>query len=443
MEFTQETLTQVAALLLADWTEQNPSLATMDATEVERSLQEGLQGVACKVLQGIWEAEDARLHEMGVTCEHEECQGEEMRRIARRQVQVTSIWGPVTYRRGEYVCERGHRKAALDEAQGLHPGQPTPHLEMLLGLSGAAMPFEQGAEWVESTLQVAVSPNTVRRATHTLGERQAQAEKSWYAQSETQEGEREHVAGAQKPARRVYASIDGGYVPMRKGENGTEDWREAKTVAWYQEGEAYGSGERRAEGVEIYGTLEDKEGFGKLLWASGYHYEADLAEEVVVVSDGAAWIWDLVQTYFPAATQILDWTHAVEYLHDIRKSWEGDDAEGGEAWFTESSELLWEGEVEEVIVRCRELADAQGAPAAAATVAAGYFEGHAHRMDYHRFREEGYFIGSGTIESGVKRLIGARMKIAGARWNMEGGEMALKARCALLNHAWQSLPPPV
>ena len=90
-----------------------------------------------------------------------------MRRVARREVQVMSMWGPVKYRRGEYVCEGKHRRVALDEQQGLHPGQPTPQMEMLLGLSGAAMPFEQGAAWVQTWLQVDVSPNTVRRATQT------------------------------------------------------------------------------------------------------------------------------------------------------------------------------------------------------------------------------------------------------------------------------------
>jgi hypothetical protein len=138
--------------------------------------------------------------------------------------------------------------------------------------------------------------------------------------------------------------------------------------------------------------------------------------------------------------QILDWTHALGYLHAIRRDWNPQDEAAGEQWFIDNKTLLWEGEVERVIYRCRILAFARGPTAEAAATAAAYFERNLHRMDYDYFREHGYFIGSGTIESGVKRLISARMKIAGARWNMGSGEKVLKARCAFLNHAWHQLP---
>ena len=439
MKFSTETLNQVAELLLADWHEQEADASEMSAAEIERALQEGLQDVGKRLLAGIWEAQDQRLHEAGVACQHPDCQGKAMRRIARREVQVTGLWGAVSYRRGEYACEQGHRRVALDEQQGLHPGQPTPRLEMLLGTSGAVMPFEQGADWVQDWLQVQVSPNTVRRATCTLGARQEAEEQAWYEQSADQEAYRQRQERASRAPQRVYASIDGGFVPMKKGQNGEEGWREAKMVTWYQEGKPYGDRERRAKEVKIYGTLQDKQGFGELFWSSGYHYGADLAEEVVVVSDGAAWIWDLVQTYFPKAVQIVDWTHATEYLHAIRKAWKVQDETNGEQWLTENLERLWEGQVQEVIAHCRVLA-AQSGPTAAASTAAGYLERHAHRMDYKRFREQGYFIGSGTIESGIKRVIGARMKIAGARWNQSSGELVIKARCAFLNSARPNLP---
>jgi len=440
MKFNTETLTQVAKLLLNDWQEQGLELAEMRAAEVEQQVQRGLQEVGQQLLRGLWEAQDAHLHEKGVVCGHAECRGSKMRRVARREVQVMSIWGPVKYRRGEYACESKHRRAALDEQQGLHPGQPTPQMELLLGLSGAEMSFEQGAEWVHTWLQVEVSPNTVRRATQTLGERQERMEQSWYAESESQDHQRAHREARTERSQRMYASLDGGFVPVRKGQNGEEDWREAKLVAWYQEGQAYGETEKRVQQIELYGTLGEKEAFGELFWASGYHYGADLAEEVVIVADGAAWIWNLAQTYFPHAVQILDWTHAVEYLHAIRRDWNPQDEETGEQWLIDNKALLWHGEVARVILQCRMLASAHGPTAKAAAAAATYFARNIRRMSYDYFREHGYFIGSGTIESGVKRLISARMKISGARWNMASGEKVLKARSAYLNRSWHQLP---
>jgi len=60
-------------------------------------------------------------------------------------------------------------------------------------------------------------------------------------------------------------------------------------------------------------------------------------------------------------------------------------------------------------------------------------------MDYARFREEGYFIGSGTIESGVKQIAGLRLKQAGAQWTQDGAVATAKARAAWLGQQWDTL----
>jgi hypothetical protein len=62
-----------------------------------------------------------------------------------------------------------------------------------------------------------------------------------------------------------------------------------------------------------------------------------------------------------------------------------------------------------------------------------------HRMDYARFREEGYFIGSGTVESTGKQIPGLRLQQAGARWTKEGGIATAKVRAAWLSNQWESM----
>jgi len=69
----------------------------------------------------------------------------------------------------------------------------------------------------------------------------------------------------------------------------------------------------RAKDITYYCALAGAQAFGDLLWATGYQRSADVAEEVVFVADGAAWIWKLVQHHFPHVVQIVDWYHAVEY----------------------------------------------------------------------------------------------------------------------------------
>ena len=60
-------------------------------------------------------------------------------------------------------------------------------------------------------------------------------------------------------------------------------------------------------------------------------------------------------------------------------------------------------------------------------------------MDYPTYRANGYQIGSGTIESGVKQIASQRMKVAGARWNLDSARLVAKARAAYLSGHWHNL----
>jgi hypothetical protein len=67
----------------------------------------------------------------------------------------------------------------------------------------------------------------------------------------------------------------------------------------------------------------------------------------------------------------------------------------------------------------------------------GYFADNADRMRYDRFRKEGYWIGSGVIESGCKHVVGERLKQAGMRWNREHAEKVLALRVLRASGLWE------
>ncbi len=436
MEFTTDVITQVWEQLQEQARQQGIVLEDLPASEQMSYLYRGLQALGGALTARLWEAKDQALHRGGVVCQQEGCDqaGRPMRRPARRTVQVTTVFRKVKFRRGEYQGRCGHRRRPLDEALGLRPGQVGPYLEGLLAEVGAQVSFERGARWLARWFYVEVSPNTVRRATVAWGKRLAQEEQAQYQASVERSG-----PPAPGP-KRVYGAIDGGFVPVRKGENGAEGWREAKLVAWFQEGRRYGQGKGsqeeakpRAVAVKVAGTLGAKEAFGKVLWASGEAYGANGAAEVVIVGDGAAWIWDLVTTYYPQAVEILDWSHAVGRLHQVRRAVWGEDEPAGWAWAEGATAALWAGEVAGVLQACEALAQRGGAGAEEAAKAVRYFERHSQRIRYDRFREAGYFIGSGVIESQVKQVVTGRLKVAGAQWKIASGEAVLKARCAWLH----------
>ena len=57
--------------------------------------------------------------------------------------------------------------------------------------------------------------------------------------------------------------------------------------------------------------------FGTLMAAEARRRGAEHIRQLVILGDGAAWIWNLAGQHFPAATQIVDLYHAREHLHDL------------------------------------------------------------------------------------------------------------------------------
>ena len=55
------------------------------------------------------------------------------------------------------------------------------------------------------------------------------------------------------------------------------------------------------------------------------------------------------------------------------------------------------------------------------------------------YRNNGYQIGSGTIESACKQIVTQRLKVSGAIWELDNAVKTAKARSAWLNGDWQTL----
>lgn len=95
---------------------------------------------------------------------------------------------------------------------------------------------------------------------------------------------------------------------------------------------------------------------------------------------------------------------------------------------------LVEDQVEQVIARLQSFLEIR--PALASVL--GYFQHNATRMRYGTYRQRGYFIGSGAIESAGKQIAAARIKGPGMRWNVTGLNALLVLRCVFLERSWQT-----
>ena len=57
-----------------------------------------------------------------------------------------------------------------------------------------------------------------------------------------------------------------------------------------------------------------------------------------------------------------------------------------------------------------------------------YLKNHAHRMDYPTYEANGWYVGSGAIESACKTVVGQRLKGAGMRWSERGAHEVCHVR---------------
>jgi len=406
--------------------------------DIEELMRQELQAVGRRSMEMALIANDIRQPTIPCIC------GQEATYLSRRQAKIITVFGQVTYRRSYHLCPCGQGVAPLDQRLKLEPGQVNRGLAPLLALLGVQTSFDEAKRLAQQLLLLDISDNSIRKTTQAMGQMQKELEAEWIQQSQSAAFMQQQARQKKKAPKRLYGSIDGVQVPVGK------EWRELKVGCWYlvdplprrqwpsRFKERIGQLETlKATEIEYYCDITEADNFSQLLWARGCQRLADRAEEVVFVADGAKWIWRLVAENFPHAVQILDWYHALEYLTPIAHALFAED-EKRKIWLEEMKTHLWFSRTQTVIDACLELCSHSQA-AVPATAAVTYYTNNLQRMDYVYFREQGYMIGSGTIESGCKQIGTMRLKRSGAHWTETGAILVGKARAAWLSGQWESL----
>ena len=105
--------------------------------------------------------------------------------------------------------------------------------------------------------------------------------------------------------------------------------------------------------------------------------------------------------------------------------------------YREQRTALRNGHWRRVVAQLTELADEQPANAALRTEIAYLTKhGEAGRLQYPTFRAAGLPLGSGAIESSVRRVINLRLKGNGIFWDESNAEAMLQLRAQVLTGRW-------
>ena len=147
---------------------------------------------------------------------------------------------------------------------------------------------------------------------------------------------------------------------------------------------------------------------------------------VVVMGDGAPWIWNLVAEHFPEAVEIVDFYHAAEHLWAAGEARYGPRASScaTRSWVRRYLHHLRHGRIDLVLAALSRAQEAAGhlPPERRLIVRRNvdYFSTNRQRMRYALFKRWHLPIGTGAVEGSCKFLVQSRFKLPGARWSHEG-----------------------
>jgi len=227
-------------------------------------------------------------------------------------------------------------------------------------------------------------------------------------------------------------SLDGGKVHVRG-----EGWKEFKVGAVFDVvatpalDRATGEWVDEVHGVNLsyQAVVGNVAEFAPALWGLAVARQVPQAADVAVVADGADWIWNLADDLFPDAVQIVDWYHATEYLAHAAEALYPTDAQAARAWQKARRDDLFLGHTHQLTAPLER---------AGLTTQAQYFHTHTRRMQYQEFHEQEYPIGSGTVESSIKRFK-HRLCGAGMRWARPALDRMLVIRGAFMADTFDQL----
>lgn len=439
MDHTTEQMEKIVGKLtrqfgerLRGWMEEARDTEAMTLDKLEDAVRSGMQSLGRETLQGLVDMVGPGKSTDPVECS--KC-GKTMTFVRYQRKWVQTLLGAIRPERAYYhcpECQRGY--VPLDHQLGLGPDSLSGELEQALCLLAARMPLEETADTLQRLLKVEVDDNTVQRAARRVGsemvtQQERRAERAW-RKAKPPEMEVEEAP------QRLYISVDGTTAHLQEG------WKEVKVAAIYETEElpqADGSMDIKAVRITYVVSFAEAQTFARYVYLEAARRGLEKAQEVVVLGDGAEWIWNRVARFCNRPVEIVDFYHASEHVWNAGQALHGEGTEETEHWVTLRLEELLQQGPEALIASFKQAMVGASATAKADLVReSNYFDNHQHRMQYPTLRAAGYHIGSGSVESACKRIIGARLKQAGMIWTREGAQAIAQLRATVLCNRWDA-----
>jgi hypothetical protein len=394
------------------------------------------------------------------------------RKLAVRLLGGVMMWVTSLY------CEpkRGLFRRADDHAVGLHiemaqfgfGKKVSPGLETCIARQSALCPSFQLALAELKRDGLEIDLKTVRRVAHQCGEELLKLRTSQLMQWRAGK----LVSTKELTGMQVTVQIDGGRTKIRsdlrkstpeseqRSESGLvisdapgrskarakqsfdAEWREPKLMTIFIHDDKGRMVKKSAATID--GTFAGPDAMAELVAMHLHRLGAATAKSVTFVSDGAIWIWDRIDAIVRFAGipksvqvhQVLDNCHAAHHV-SLALATLGIAEEDRMPMYRDLRTRLRNGEWGYVVEQLQELADANPEIDKLQTEV-NYLRRHGEsgRLNYPDFRSLGLPLGSGAIESSIRRVINLRLKGNGIFWREENAESMLQLRALVITGRW-------
>jgi hypothetical protein len=264
------------------------------------------------------------------------------------------------------------------------------------------------------------------------------------------DGGRTKIRGALKPAVFQTEKTDQDGLPLEDAPGRSKrrpkhtfqaDWREPKLVTIFVHDE-HGRMEKKSHAT-VDGTFLGPDALAELVAMHLHRLGAAQALCVTFAADGAPWIWDRIPTIVKLAKldriaihEVLDCCHAAHHI-SLALAAMGQTQRQRLPLYREHRTLLRNGQWRRVVDELTDLAEDEP-PKSDVHTEIAYLRKHgeAGRLKYPYFRSLGLPLGSGAIESSIRRVINLRLKGNGIFWREENAEAMLQVRAQVITNRW-------
>lgn len=360
---------------------------------------------------------------------------------------LRTVVGEATYHRAYGLCDAcGYTGAPLDEALGIpRRGPSVGALRKICHAAIVGRSFEDARDMLRELAGILFGRQRIRTLSEREGRRLVEARERAV---EAVRADPSTMTSAPAPDLLVITA-DGGRVHTRQPAP-EERWKENRVgvvydaVARPDPGAKLGEYEGAKAQVKTYvATMAPWEKFGWMLWVEALRRGYEKAKAVLFLGDGAPTIRGVKELHFPKAVFILDFWHVLEHLAECARAAYGEGTQAASDWYGKWKQKLWGGKVEDIIEELQKLSRKAGVPEKGETDSSprvvlhrnafSYFPNNKDAMDYPRCRAQGWPIGSGVVEAGVKQF-SKRVKGSEMHWNVSHtGAEEMLALCALFN----------